>query len=257
MIEITRSNWWVTIRTVFFGAQQENPQVDADLIGCIQCARPNVGFQLVRTLHIDLNRDRDLLFSDLAKSTKNQVNRAAKQDCFRYTAIAQPTEMDILAFRTFYNAFARAKGTTLCRPYHIETLKLLMEQNGLVITRVDDAEGEALCYHVYVADGKRAMLLYSASNFRAIEDRQRRNRLARANRFQHWNDILFFKQAGFSVYDCGGLTEDARVEEFKRSFGGTEVAEYTGYVPLTWRGTMAAGFRRMLSRLRRHIFSPS
>jgi hypothetical protein len=257
VIEISRSNWLVTIRTVFFAAEPIRSDAKADVIGCIQFARPDQGFRRVRTLHIDLTRDVADLFGDLGKSTKNQVNRAKKRDQLRYTAVAQPADSDISAFREFYNGFARVKGTTQCRRYHVHTLRLLMRQNGLVITRASDPEGGVLCYHVYVADGTRAMLLYSGSHFRSAADSMERNRLARANRYLHWNDILFFKQRGFALYDWGGLTDDARVAEFKHSFGGTDVAEYTGYVGITWKGRVAAHCRAVLSTVRRVVFSPS
>lgn len=257
VIAITRSSWSLAIRTVFFSPEPQRADSRADLIGCIQSSRSGAGFQVVRTLHIDLTQPPAALFSGFGKSTKNQVNRAEKLDHLTYTAIAQPTDADVRSFRDFYNAFARAKGTTLCRGYQLETMELLMRQNGLVITRIADADAQPLCYHVYVADGGRAMLLYSASHFRRIEDRCERRRLGRANRLHHWRDILFFRAAGYVLYDFGGLTEDPRIAEFKRSFGGNEVAEYTGYVPVTWKGRIAAAYRGMLCLVRRHIFSPS
>lgn len=256
MIEISRKSWLVTIRTVFFGNGHPGKLNGADLIGCVHSAQRNKSFDVVRTLHVDLSLDTPLLFAALSKSTKNQINRAAKLDRLRYTAIRDPAESDILAFQAFYNAFARGKGTTLCRPYHVETLKLLMQQDGLVITYVCEPEGRALCYHVYVADGVRAMLLYSGSQFRATEDTAVRSRLARAHRFLHWNDILFFKAQAFAIYDFGGLTDDPQIEQFKRSFGGFEVTEYTGYVPITWRGKVASNSRALLAAIRRRVFSP-
>jgi hypothetical protein len=260
VIEISRSSPFLTISTVFFPSANETAReaqaAAADLIGCIQSARHCPGFEVVRTLHIDLLAAEEQLFSRVGKSTRNQINRATKHDGFGYRAAPYPTNADIAAFRAFYNGFARAKGTTACRAYQVRTLKLLAQQNALVITRVDDGAGAALCYHVYVADGTRAMLLYSGSQFRNAVTSADRHRLGRANRFLHWRDILFFKSRGFAVYDCGGLTEDGRVAEFKRSFGGAEVVEYTGYVPLTWRGRAAAQWRGVLTKLRRHIFSP-
>jgi len=256
VIAIRRSGWLLAIRTVFFAPEPQVSETRADLIGCIQATRADEGFQLVRTLHIDLTQDAQDLFAALGKSTKNQVNRAQKNDQLTCTVIVHPTNGDILAFRDFYNVFARAKGTTLCRRYQLETMRLLTREDGLVITRASDAAGRALCYHVYVADGKRAMLLYSGSQFRSAEDPGERKRLGRANRLLHWKDILFFRDCGYAVYDCGGLTEDPRIEEFKRSFGGRDVVEYSGYVPVTWKGRLAAGYRDVLCKLRRHVFSP-
>jgi hypothetical protein len=256
VIAINRSSWSLAVKTVFFAPEPARSDSAADLIGCVQSTRADEGFQVVRTLHIDLTHTPTRLFSALGKSTKNQVNRAEKRDQLTSTVIAQPADDDICAFRDFYNEFARAKGTTLCRGYQMETMRLLMRQNGLVITRIADAHGQPLCYHVYVADGARAMLLYSASHFRRIEDQAERKRLGRANRLLHWRDILFFQAQGYAIYDFGGLTDDPRIAEFKRSFGGDEVAEYTGYVPVTWKGRAAAAYRGILCTLRRQFFSP-
>ena len=256
MIAISRNSWSLAIRTVFFAAEPETSDERADVIGCIQSRRADEGFEVVPTRHIDLTQDVARLFSGLGKSTKNQVNRAEKHDALGCTAAAQPSDDDILRFRDFYNVFARAKGTTLCRRYQVETMKLLARQNGLAISRVTDSLGQALCYHVYVTDGTRAMLLYSGSHFRSIQDQDERKRLARANRLLHWKDILYFKQSGFAIYDFGGLTDDPGIAEFKRSFGGRDVAEYTGYVPVTWKGRVAARYRGLLCSVRRHLFSP-
>ena len=256
MIAISRNSGLLAIRTVFFAPQPESFHARADLIGCIQVTSRAQGFEAVRTLHIDLTQDTQQLFAALGKSTKNQVNRAEKGDQVTCTAARRPADHDILAFREFYNAFARAKGTTLCRGYQVATMRLLARENGLVMTRANDAAGHALCYHVYVADGERAMLLYSGSNFRSAEDPDARRRLGRANRLLHWKDIVFFKECGYAVYDFGGLTDDPRIEEFKRSFGGRDVLEYTGYIAVTWKGRLAAGYRDVLCKVRRRLFSP-
>jgi hypothetical protein len=249
VIEISRRTWSVTIRTVFFSGGGASDHEGADLIGYVQSAETGAGFQVVRTLHIDLAQDPAHLFSGFGKTTRNQINRASKQDRLSFAAITQPTADDVLTFREFYNAFASAKGTTLCDAYNTRTMMLLTAQQGLVMTRISDDRGP-LCYHVYVVDGRRAMLLYSGSHFRSAHNAADRNRFARVNRFLHWRDILFFKQSAFQIYDCGGLTEDSNIAAFKRSFGGSEITEYTGYVVATWKGRLALRGRALLYRLR-------
>lgn len=245
MIEISRRTWSATIRTVFFGSVYGSDGDGADLIGYVQSSEAGPGFDAVRTRHIDLTQDAERLFSGFGKSTRNQINRASKEDHLSFAAITAPTEDDVVAFRDFYNAFASAKGTTLCDAYNTQTMKLLIAQQGLVITKLSDVGGP-LCYHVYVVDRKRATRLYSGSHFRSAGNTADRNRFARANRLHHWRDILFFKQSGFQIHDCGGLTEDANIAEFKRSFGGTEITEYTGYVAATWKGRLALRGRALL-----------
>src|SRR5690349_18067375 len=80
VIAISRRSWSISITTHFFGREHEGGRVDADLVGYVQAARPAGSFELVRTLHIDLTPGRDRLYADLGKSTRNQVNRAIRED---------------------------------------------------------------------------------------------------------------------------------------------------------------------------------
>jgi hypothetical protein len=249
VIAISRRLWSAHIRTVFFA---DAPIADgkADLVGYVQTSMSVPGLAPMRTLHIDLTREPERLFSGFGHSTRNQVNRASREEGLSFDAVTEPTPEDIAAFQQFYNVFARSKGTTLCDAYNLETLRLLAAQKGLVLTRLCDAAGQPLCYHAYVVDARRGMLLYSASHFRAAEDAARRAALARANRLLHWRDILFLKGLGLRIYDCGGLTSDPRIEAFKRSFGGDEVCEYTGYVSGTLKGKAALKARALLYEFR-------
>jgi lipid II:glycine glycyltransferase (peptidoglycan interpeptide bridge formation enzyme) len=209
----------------------------------------------VDTLHIDLTQSAESLYAAVRSSTRNEINRASKQDRLLFSVIDEPTMPDLREFTSFYNMFARSKGTTPCRRYHVQTMKLLAQRNALAITRIANAAG-LLCYHVYVTDADRAMLLYSGSQFRSARSSEERRFIGRANRYLHWQDMLYFKNSGFRIYDWGGLTRDANIASFKRSFGGVELSEYTGYVPVTLKGRAAAAARAMLSAARYHIFKP-
>jgi lipid II:glycine glycyltransferase (peptidoglycan interpeptide bridge formation enzyme) len=91
--------------------------------------------------------------------------------------------------------------------------------------------------HAYVADrdASRIRLLYSASHFRGTEDTEERNLVGRANRFLHWSEIQSAQEAGFELYDLGGLpinhNDPAKnaIARFKSEFGGTPILEYNGY----------------------------
>lgn len=223
-------------------------------MGYIQSTVPREGFERVDTLQIDLTQSADALYAAARRTTRNEINRAHKKDAFAFAANAAPTAADLHAFLEFYNAFARTKGTTRCGAYHVHTLKLLAESNGLTLTRMADDAG-ALCYHAYAVDARRATLLYSGSQFRSARESEVRNRLARANRYLHWRDMLHFQERGVETYDWGGLTRDANIADFKRSFGGVERAEYSGYVPLTMKGHAATAGRLFLSTLRNRVFN--
>jgi hypothetical protein len=243
VIVISRRRLTVAIETVYFADKAQTGLLGRpDLIGYMQCAHPLQGLEPIRTLHTDLTQNAGQLFSGLGSSTRNQVNRAMR-DQLLVAMITRPANHDLLAFQSFYNAFALVKDTTPCGDYHIETMRLLGAAQGLVITHVSDRNGLPFCYHVYVVDQVRAMLLYSGSHFRSLKDAEQRRCNARANRLLHWKDMLAFKALGFAIYDCGGLTADPQIEHFKRGFGGRDVTEYSGYVAVTWKGALARRYR--------------
>ena len=93
--------------------------------------------------------------------------------------------------------------------------------------------------HAYLLDDtlKRVRLLHSASLFRNEKDNQLKAITGRANRLLHFNDMCFFKQHGFQIYDMGGYahgTSDEalkRINQFKDSFGGILIQE-SDYLPV-------------------------
>ena len=90
---------------------------------------------------------------------------------------------------------------------------------------------------MYITDGFRARLLYSASHFRSY-DKNYRALIGRANRFLHWEDMVHLKKYGMSIYDMGGIGANS-IAGFKKGFGGTEVTEYGRYEPRTLLGKLS------------------
>lgn len=248
MLTITRRTGPARVASVYF-APHLVAAADADLVQYVQTECERDGFEPWPTRLIDLTADPSRILSGFVSSTRNQINRAEREDGLGFVALDAPSEGDIAHFRTFYNDFARDKGTSVCGPYHLETMRLLRRRNALTITRVTDASG-ILCYHAYVVGEARAMLLYSASHFRSAETAESRRRVGRANRWLHWKDMNYFRGRGVRTYDCGGLTSDPNIAEFKRSFGGADVTEYSGYVAATWKGALVLRIRNALVRWR-------
>ena len=87
-----------------------------------------------------------------------------------------------------------------------------------------------LVYHTYILDEKRVRLYQSASQFRTDESITTKV-IGFANRYLHYEDMLFFKRIGKEQYDWGGAgrTEDVEsITKFKESFGGTPCVFYNG-----------------------------
>jgi hypothetical protein len=99
-------------------------------------------------------------------------------------------------FIDFYNKFAKTKGLPL-----ITNKIYFQKQDHFIITKVT-FEGETLVVHSYLLDEKRklARIHMGGSHYREREDK---HLIGRANRFLFFQDMLFFKKEGFTVFDQG------------------------------------------------------
>jgi lipid II:glycine glycyltransferase (peptidoglycan interpeptide bridge formation enzyme) len=186
----------------------------------------------VKTHIIDLAKSESEIFTAFQKSVRYKINRAVREG-ITFTVLDEPTDQDIEEFANFFNEFAKTKKIMLCLP---DKMKALRDKKALVIT-IAKHEGKTLCCHGYIFNGNRAIMLYSASS-RAGKDSAEKNFIGRANRFLHWNSILFLKEKGCRWYDFCGLSQDPNdkegqgINDFKKGFGGftaDEVKFYTGY----------------------------
>jgi len=205
------------------------------------------------TLMLDLQVSEAALLQGLNRETKYQVRRAptkAPVEC-----IHEPLASDEVCHRfyAFYNEFAAAKGLAgLTLP------PLLARSRGASLHFSRAVLGGAtVVWHVHVVTWDRVALLYSASQFRNLDDSDARADVGRANRLLHWSDILAFKAQGKKVYDFGGWytgTEDEsllRINQFKQGFGGTRVQQVNAGLALSWRGWLYLHLREHFSQSQR------
>lgn len=112
-----------------------------------------------------------------------------------------------------------------------------------MISYVYHKYGHKLASHLYIANGKRAIMLYSCST-RFEEDDIPPIEIGRANRYLHWQDMLLFKKRGYLGYDFLGLSidendrEQQNINTCKIGFGGEEEINYNSYVPQTYKGML-------------------
>lgn len=178
---------------------------------------------------IDLTLSSEGLLLQCRKNTKYEIKRAEKE------GIRFGIENDPDAFTEFYKSFARSKSTAK------EIVEMGIDyirhyKDNIIITKAA-MDNDVLAMHSYVVDkgGRRARLLHAASLFRDENEVQRKNLAGRANRFLHFQDMLYFKDHGFEIYDMGGYAyntdapELKSINDFKDSFGG-ELAEESIYI---------------------------
>lgn len=247
MLITLKKIYFLEIAEVYFADKNMDSLLDVDVIIYFQSSIYTAGCQKSHTLHLDLTKSEEKLFSELHKSNRYKIKKAQNKDELEVIIYHTPTDEDIKVFSKFYNVFAKNKGLEECS---LTKLKALKESNGLVISAVMNKANHPLCYHAYIIDGQRARVLYSASLFRLPSERDKRNLIGRANRYLHWRDIQSFKEKGFKIYDFGGLTLDennemmSNIDQFKMSFGGEVVTEYIYYQAKSLFGKLYKIIRR-------------
>jgi len=178
------------------------------------------------TLIVELDADAEMLLAACGRNTRYKVQRAAREG-----AIAS-NEADWQRFVAFYNAFAKHKG--------LATLDGRSAPNQAGAVRKVTQEGVELVMHSYLIDRDigRARLLHSASLLHGLAENASRAAVGRANRFLHYDDMLYFRRLGLRMYDFGGYALDIAaggelegINRFKQGFGGRLLAE-TNYTSM-------------------------
>jgi hypothetical protein len=173
-----------------------------------------------QTAVIDLRRTEDALLADIKSGYRNEIRRATREGVLHHVDLWPPTS-SLQRYLDSYRRFAHTKGL---RPLDFGRLAALSRRGSLSITTAQVA-GEDITYHSYLVDpGQRARLLYSHHDVRFTSDVER----ARINKFHHWHDMLFFRQAGVAHYDWGGVdfAAPAGIASFKMAFGGVLEQHY-------------------------------
>jgi lipid II:glycine glycyltransferase (peptidoglycan interpeptide bridge formation enzyme) len=217
------------------------------------------------TILIDLSGDEDALFSKIRKNTRYEINRANNRDGVKGITFLELNEKNkgkAGQYIDFYNKFADSKDRS-----HIDFSDIEQFYNtGTFCIRCVVREGEAdfLSAHAYVVSDNTARLHQSSSLFRSSDDVEYRNLVSRANRFLHWDDMVYFKNGGRVLYyDFGGwyggegttesFKEQLLINQFKESFGGEKKQEYSYIIPLTMKGKFAVCIRTIIKTSKKII----
>ena len=224
-------------------------KVKADVIREWQYSKKRYFSEEFHTLVIDLTRDIEGIYSEFEKNTKYEINRAKFRDNINIRTLnAAEQKKD---FYGFYNAFAASKKLG---PIGEKEFDLLIDNDMLKI-RGAFYNDETLVLHSYVTANKRARLMQSASLFRDSSDHAFKNMVGRANRLLHWDDICYFRENGYTVYDLGGIGIDKNnkdimsINKFKECFGGIPVKEYKSQIPLTLKGFVFLVCKKLLGKI--------
>jgi hypothetical protein len=251
MISIVRSKYGIPINEIYFSEDPSTVDTESPIQFFVQARRPVDGFNQFKTPIIDLKTDSGVLFSSLSSSTRYKIRRAEREGYIPSVA-GKPTNADIQAFCGFFELFATHKRRS---PANKAKLEALRQKNHLILSSIDDQEGQTVAMHAYVVDSEldRIRLLYSASHFRATSNTEERNAIGRANRLLHWHEIETLSRAGYTTYDLGGIPindndpEKNAIARFKSEFGGTHLIEFNGVL---CRNPILQGGLSLLRRIR-------
>ena len=206
--------------------------VRAGPISYVSSSGPNHGRQArwhpFHTLTVDLTEDLEAIFARFKKDTRNEIRRAQEKDRVQCRCWSQPSPEVLEQFLDFYAKFAADNGLSVVN----SRISTAARTGCLHLSAAEADSGEPLVWHAYLHIANRVRLLHSASLFRKAKTVAERNMIGRANRLQHWLDMVQFKKAGVLTYDFGGWYDGnldqkkLRINQFKEEFGGRVVCEF-------------------------------
>ena len=243
MLIVKHKKFILTIANVYYADANYINIPEADIVFYRQSSLYRKGSKEFKTLHSNLLQDKKTFLSNMNSTTRYEIKRAETKDNLKYYITNNPASEEIDSFVQFYTVFAQSKGLAYSERNKMKiNLTMFLNAKSLYISFIK--QETPLCYHVYLCDDKRVRLLMSASHHLNIQDSIRRALIGRGNRYLHWMDIKYFKEAGFFVYDWGGLGDESdpvlkRINDFKRGFGGNEVIEYHSVEGITILGKLA------------------
>lgn len=240
----------------FYGSHiKEDPKIKADVHAYYYQKHPTK-FDHRFTIHrevfslcIDLHKSEEELRKEMNRTTRYQINKGSR-DNLTIKVISDPDLNDIKEYAAFFDPFAKEKKIKQCR---LDKLQSAALNKMLVITYVHHKDGRKLAGHAYITNQKRALMFYSCSGRFANSDIPGIC-VSRANRYLHWQNILYFKNLGYEIYDFMGLTIDPdniaqqNINKFKRGFGGIETVEYQSFIPQNLKGKLLIVLLKFLWR---------
>jgi hypothetical protein len=226
-----------------FNKTQYTTPCKIDIIRESQYTKKKIFSQEFYTLLIDLTLEEDKIFSSFEKNTQYEIKRSKNKDGI--TTVTLNAKEDRYLFYNFYEKFAKMKNL---HPLGTRETDMLID-NDMFTIRAAIYNDEKIVFHTYITANNKARLAQSSSFFRESTIEGGKSLIGRANRFLHWDDILYFKERGYSIYDLGGISknsaspENDSIDKFKKCFGGSLAKEYNSTVPVSLKGHLYLLYR--------------
>lgn len=183
----------------------------------------------VMTGCINLSLSVDELFANINKSKRYDISRS-KKDGIEIEFIENASATDINEYRRFYNMY-ESKGLY----YNEFKIQKMINSGKFVIGRAL-INGKIIVQQGYIHDKDDGIAMLFA-NYNSQEcDGNMRQLLARANERLLFESFIYFKNLGYTTFDCGGMPLDSSdgklksIAEYKKRFGFLETYRKASFV---------------------------
>ena len=215
---------------------------DADISTILFCKnQPEVPSKAKSNMGIDLRKEPEEIFAGFSSSMRQDIRRAMRDDEYVIERQEKPSFTEIESFCKYFNVFSRQKGI-----YTLQAKQLMpfVEKDAFTLTKAMSRENGATLYMMtYIRDESRVSAFHGCSHFRSAKGSIAR-KLAQANKYLQYQNMLYFRDEGRSLYDLGGYYEDENnepvsgIDKFKKGFGGEKFLEYSFFYPRTAKGKL-------------------
>lgn len=208
------------------------------LVSYVKHVLPDFHLTGKKTAMIDLGQDLDTIFAGFKKNTRNEIRKTEHMPHLTFIV----DDPNIAAAYEVYKKAKRKDGALLSLKREFEQSRLFSayDNSRMIVTMA--------CY-----DTDKILRLKSIASLRKENDVDPKV-IGYASRRLIWEIIKFGKAHGYKSIDMGGVNfsekEKVGIAQFKQSFGGTIVNEYT----YRYRSLIFGIIRRLLPYAGREIF---
>lgn len=195
------------------------------------------------TLCVELRRPLGDIFSHFSATARNLIRRAEKlagHIRVRQYDGGEENAGLVDEYVGLFNELVRRKPGVVF-PMSRQLAQSYFPHAQLFLLDFDD---KLMCGHLCMRDPEagKSRLLYSAS--RRFDEPAAARLAGTLNLFLHWHELQVCREAGFGVYDFGGVSpvDDPGINRFKLQFGGEIVREHNylfAGTPVVWRTALA------------------
>lgn len=240
----------ISFDEIYFVDDYQQALTDADLSVVIFCGNypPRLPHKIKGNIGIDLSQPVEKIFAGFSRAFRQDIRNSIRDDYFLVERRTKPDEKELEAFCEYFNEFSRQKSIhTISRG----NLEYFIEADSFLYTKVlDKKTGQPLCFLTYILHKNRASGQFGCSHFRLMQESAERNKIGKANKYLHYQNMLYFKEKGYSFYDFGGYHADENgdpltgIDRFKKYFGGVPFTEYAFFYPRTLAGKLVLSFKK-------------